>query len=311
MIQLRHTSLPYLLSLLALACACLGCPAFRAGGFLRFLEYDGTVRAYRVYVPASYSDVTPSPLVIALHAANTSTLSFAHFTQFSAVAESKGFLVVYPEALNLQWQDGLASPVFGESTDVGFLAELLDRLSLEFRVDSSRIYLVGYGSGGLLAHGALCSLADRFAAMATVGAAMPAGTAASCSPSRPVSVLLINGTADPVTPWSGGYILEPQWNPVLSVIDTARFWAQANRCSPSPETTWLPDLDPEDATRVWRERYSGGSEGTEVILYGVLAGGHNWPGPSFLEDPSFVGPRSHDIDATAVIWEFFEAHPRL
>jgi polyhydroxybutyrate depolymerase len=43
----------------------------------------------------------------------------------------------------------------------------------------------------------------------------------------------------------------------------------------------------------------------EALLYAVIGGGHTWPG---AEDAPFLGMTTHEIDATELMWEFFEAH---
>jgi polyhydroxybutyrate depolymerase len=45
-----------------------------------------------------------------------------------------------------------------------------------------------------------------------------------------------------------------------------------------------------------------------VLLYAVIGGGHTWPG-SPVEIAS-LGPTTHEIDASQLIWAFFAAHPR-
>ena len=55
-------------------------------------------------------------------------------------------------------------------------------------------------------------------------------------------------------------------------------------------------------------RYSGCRDNADVILYTVHGGGHAWPGGEPLP-VWLVGRTTQDIDATAVMWEFFQLHP--
>src|SRR5580658_3281645 len=57
--------------------------------------------------------------------------------------------------------------------DIDFLNQMLDQMALKFSVDPARIYATGLSEGGLMAMKAGCSMADRIAAIAPVGAAMP------------------------------------------------------------------------------------------------------------------------------------------
>jgi len=43
------------------------------------------------------------------------------------------------------------------------------------------------------------------------------------------------------------------------------------------------------------------------VLYAVEGGGHSWPGSTRSRLP-FTGRLSRDINATEVIWGFFESH---
>jgi polyhydroxybutyrate depolymerase len=72
----------------------------------------------------------------------------------------------------------------------------------------------------------------------------------------------------------------------------------------------MPVVDSADPTRVTETRYGGCRDGAEVVLYSIRGGGHTWPGgPQYL--PAFIiGKTSRQIDATSVIWSFFEAHPK-
>jgi len=54
--------------------------------------------------------------------------------------------------------------------------------------------------------------------------------------------------------------------------------------------------------------YTNCTDNAEVIFYTVEGGGHNWPGGGRLPE-SIVGHMTEDIDASAVMWEFFQQHP--
>jgi polyhydroxybutyrate depolymerase len=63
--------------------------------------------------------------------------------------------------------------------------------------------------------------------------------------------------------------------------------------------------------RTWGEC----TDDATVQLYVVQGGGHNWPGSEFFaglgSNPAtfaLVGPTNMEIDATALIWEFFQQY---
>ena len=135
-----------------------------------------------------------------------------------------------------------------------------------------------------------------------------------CSPSRPVSVLAINNTEDPLVPYEGGEIIggfrKIKLGKVLSVDESIAFWIERNMCSATPVVTEEPDLDPKDGTRVTRKDYINGTDGTEVILYSVEGGGHTWPGGIQYLPAWIIGKTCKDFDANEVIWSFFKNHSR-
>ncbi len=161
-----------------------------------------------------------------------------------------------------------------------------------------------------MAYRLACDLSGEIAAIAPVAGSIPEPLLASCWPSRPVSVVAINGVDDPLVPWQGGPVHIGRWERgnVLSVAETIAFWVDHDRCSLRPVITYAPDSDPLDGTRVRREAYEDCQGGAEVVLYAVEGGGHTWPGGrQYLPEP-IVGRTSRDADANQLIWAFFMAH---
>jgi polyhydroxybutyrate depolymerase len=92
---------------------------------------------------------------------------------------------------------------------------------------------------------------------------------------------------------------------ILSHFQTIDRWVGLNRCNTSPVTTDLPDIA-NDGTTIKQRVYSGGTNGSEVVSYVVLNGGHTWPqGYQYLGE-SVIGLTSQDMNANEVIWAFFK-----
>ena len=141
-------------------------------------------------------------------------------------------------------------------------------------MDEARIYATGLSEGGFMAIKAGCSMADRIASIAPVGAAMP--KTMICLPSRPVPVVMINGTSDPVVPHGGGTEHNLQL-PIISVADSAKAWATIDRCAEKPTQTKLPARE-KGGMETKVETYDGCQQGAQVVLYNVKGGGNTWPG---------------------------------
>ena len=98
---------------------------------------------------------------------------------------------------------------------------------------------------------------------------------------------------------------------MLSTADSVAFWVRHNGCEKKPTLTALPDTAPDDGTTVRRAAHTGGRAGAAVVLYTINGGGHTWPGGSQYLPKRIIGPGlPGDLDANAVIWQFFLTHPR-
>ncbi|HLW84236.1 MAG TPA: PHB depolymerase family esterase [Candidatus Sulfotelmatobacter sp.] len=184
--------------------------------------------------------------------------------------------------------------------DIDFLNHMLDQMALKFSVDAERIYATGLSEGGLMAMKVGCSMADRVAAIAPVGAAMP--KTMICLPSRPLAVVMINGTSDPVVPYGGG----TEHNlrvPVVSVEDSAKAWAKMNHCAEKPTQSKLPAHE-KGGMETKVETYDGCQQGAQVVSYSVKGAGNTWPGGEQYEVEKEVGKTSPEPNANETIWNF-------
>jgi len=185
--------------------------------------------------------------------------------------------------------------------DVAFLTQMLDQMATKFSVDASRIYATGLSEGGFMSLRLGCALSDRVAAVATVGAAMP--KTMICVPSRPVPLVMISGTSDPVVPYGGG--TEHNLSlATISVEDSAKAWARIDRCAEKPEKSKLP-LSAKNAMETKVHTYGGCQQSAQVLLYSVKGAGNTWPGGEQYEAENTIGKTSEDVNADELIWNFF------
>jgi polyhydroxybutyrate depolymerase len=259
----------------------------------------GETREYLLHVPAGSDRGKPVPLVISLHGGALWGAAQKEISQWNAVADREGFIVVYPSGVRSNgpghWRSATGP---GRLQDVTFISDLIDKLSADYNIDPARIYANGLSNGGGMAFVLSCTLSNRIAAVGMVAAAqmLPWNW---CADTRPVPMIAFHGTADPVVPYTGGktwvasraFPHVPMW--------TAN-WARRNRCAPEP-------VDFAVAANVTRRSYNGCGNGASVELYTIRGGGHDWPGGTPL--PEWLnGPASHGIDATSRMWAFFREH---
>ena len=280
----------------ALLLAVLSLPS--PGDHRRSLVVDGIERHYIVHLPRP-ARRGPLPVVILLHGAGGTGRRVAASTGFSAEADRRGFVAVYPDGVGGKWHDGRGPDAVD---DVAFVRSMLDSVASELAVDTARIYAAGISNGAMFAHRLGCELPGRFAAIAAVAGGMPVATAARCASGAPLSFIAFNGTADRLVPFEGGSSLE-------AARASAAHWAAADACEAAPVPSLERDRAPTDGTRVRRWTWTGCATGTAVTLYEVQGGGHSWPGGYQPRIP-ILGRTTRDLSATRTIAAFFMAHPR-
>jgi polyhydroxybutyrate depolymerase len=294
-----------------------GAPAADTASVPGSIVAGGLQRTFRLYVPPSHDRARPAPLVIVLHGGFGTGATMERLTAggFNRLAARDGFVVVYPDGVERHWNDGRGIAEYRSHRDniddVGFIAALIDHLAQTQGIDRQRVYAAGISNGGLLAQRLARELAPRVTAIGVVAISMSDKIAQMRPPARPISVLIMLGTEDPLVPWDGGGIAERfgrDVGRVLSIANTVRAWATHNGCPARPEITRESDRDPADGTRVRRESYAPCVEGTEVALYAIEGGGHTWPGGWQYLPQRYVGRTSRDIDANEVLWAFFKRH---
>ncbi|MCR9145281.1 MAG: esterase [bacterium] len=280
------------------------------------LQHEGRERSYILHRPAAAASVDPAnprPLLIVMHGGGGTARGAINITRgrFNELADAENFYVVYPTGFDKSWNDGrvdLRSTAHREKIDdVGFLKRVIESIAGEYPIDRARIFSTGISNGGFMSMRLACDLSETVRAVAPVTAQLSRDLFAMCKPQRPVGMLLVNGTDDPIVPYDGGTI-ELFWTErgeILSTDDTLRFWARRNRCSAQPVVAELPDRDPKDETRVDRVRYPNCATGRDVELLRVRGGGHTWPGGSPYLSERLVGKVSNDIIACDEIWNFF------
>jgi polyhydroxybutyrate depolymerase len=269
------------------------------------ISIGGTTRTYLLYVPNSINKDHAVPLLLVFHGGGGHAYNMPRFTGFDALAESRGFIVAYPDSTNGHWNDTRA---LSPADDVGFVSALVDEVEHNYPVDPARIYATGISNGGFFAQRLACDLADQIAAVASVAATMPETLLPACHPSHPVSVLFIQGTKDPLVHIEGGNIARTHGRNI-SLANAVYFWLNHDEIKSKPESTNLPSHDP-NGTSVHREVHAGGKENSEVVVYTIHGGGHTWPGGPRYFPALLVGKVNHDLNASEAIWDFFSHQKR-
>ncbi len=292
--------LPLVLILLALAAFFTAMSFYAPHRTNGSIVSSGEKRQYLLHVPKSYDRARPTPLVISMHDAALWPATQMEASQWSRAADEHGFIVVYPWGSDMPtiWHVERGARLI---RDVRFISELIDTLKAAYNIDPSRIYADGLSNGGGMAFVLSCTLSDRIAAVGMVSAAQSLPWS-WCTDPRPVPMMVVHGTADPITPFNGGR--SPVALDLFPSIPTwTANWARRNSCAPNP-------VESAEAADVTRLEYTNCADGAAVVFYTVKGGGHAWPGGRPLPVPEWiVGPTRRSLDATRQLWAFYRDHP--
>lgn len=313
--SIRWCSFVFTLALLVLSSACSASAqrgARRGGGDAsgeRTLTHSGRERSYVVRAPRALSPSGPVPVVLVLHGGGGSAANAERMSGFTALVERERVLVVYPNGSSRlgplrTWNAGHCCAYAREQQidDVGFINALLDTLEATYPVDRARIYVTGMSNGAMMSHRLARELSHRIAAIAPVVGALFGDES---MPAGPVAMLAFNGALDQLIPADGGgdgRAVAGGFGGMRTrpVAEQGDYWARANGC------TGAPTVSTRDALVHTQYRCPNGRA---VALYLVQDNGHAWPGGQAGTRRADVPSRA--IDATAAMWTFFLANPKL
>ena len=283
------------------------------------IMHDGVKRSFLLHVPRSYEQQQFVPLVLALHGDTSSAREMEELTRLNPLSAREGFIVVYPEGVSRGWNDGLSEQRSrgrrGAVDDVGFIAQIVAVLSSSYRVDPRRVYVVGYDEGAMMGFRAACELPGLFAAVASVMGTMPREVFQHCTPSEPLSVLLINGAEDRVIPLEDRDRIRFRLPSLASVEQTARFWADANGCAPLPRFKTRMDLDVRRSGFAREAIYPQCRSNTQVMIFALHGSGHGWPSATLTPLMGFaaqqvLGVSLQGQSVSDLVWRFLSRQQR-
>jgi polyhydroxybutyrate depolymerase len=213
-----------------------------------------------------------APLVLALHFASGTGAQMEQATRYTPEAARSGFVVAYPSAsANHFWSiDG----------DLDKLTKTLDAVERVACIDPLRVYVSGISNGGFMATVLACRMAGRIAAAALFA---PGVTGiGSCAPSRPVSVLEVHGTADPIVPYA-------------DIPGFVAGWARRDGCAGASRAQ-------RQSASVTLFRWPGCRGGARVQHLRLTGGKHIELLPQL---------RAAGVDPARTAWRFLRAHRLL
>lgn len=282
---------------------------------------------YWLYLPSGAAARAPLPLVVMLHGCKQTACDIATATRMNALAERKGFAVLYPHQSSAAdthrcWHWYKRSVQRGEG-DVALIAQMIAQVQQRYKLDRTRTYAAGLSAGAALAnilalrHPALIAAVGLHSAPvfgtsdSTLSAyrAMQSGSLHAHEvvareflaeqPAFPgMPVMVIHGERDAVVRRVNADQLEQQFLLInaahLTGAEPVRRLYAGRLTGRSPR--------PAHHTDTWYAKRK------PYVVHCKIAGlGHAWSGGDDSVDfTERAGP-----NASLMLWEFFEHHQRL
>lgn len=274
----------------------------------------GRMRSFAYFAPPTARP--GAPLLIALHGSMGSAARIRRDTGygFERVARERGFVVVYPEGFDGHWNDCRRTAPFATREanvdDVEFMRALVARLQGAHEVDATRVFAVGLSNGGHMAYRLALEAPDLVRGVAAVAASLPTPANFVCDvvPGT-TAVAILNGTADPISPYEGGHVSLFGFGDrgdVVASAASAAYFARRNGLAARAASAAIDQSQP-GRTSVVRSTWGAGEAG-EVRLYTIRNGGHTFPQPH-ARAARLLGRTHRQLDGPAEIWSFFETLP--
>lgn len=134
-----------------------------------------------MHLPPGYNSSVPAPLIMVLHGCHQTHLDIQQISQFDAIADREGAIVVYPwvtgyvgmRTINCWgwWMRGHRKRGQGEVED---LARIARAVASQFPIDQERRFICGLSSGACMSVVSLIAASDTWTAGASV-AGVPYG----------------------------------------------------------------------------------------------------------------------------------------
>ena len=282
----------------------------KTGAATRTINVDNKKRTYTTYIPSkSIIGTADINVLFVFHGTNQSGTYIRDITGFNPVADSRGFVVVYPEALkrngSMQWD-----PTNGSGTapvkDIDFIRSVIKQLEVILQGRVGKIYAAGFSNGSVMTQTVGCSI-NEVKGIAPVAAGMGDTMLARCTLTRKIPYIGFDGTI------LNNKVYEK--SELVKYEASVSHFALQNECSTATTTTKIPDNGKDGTATVvtlntYRQIWDKPAACVPAMnYYRIEGGGHLWPGSTAYTSADLKqqdGKLTKDINATILIADFFK-----
>lgn len=203
----------------------------------RTATVDGIVRRYKIVSSAPFNPSVPHLVVFAFHGSGGDGESFRR--QMGLETRLNDALVIYPDAIERRvWANEFATH-WGKVADLSFVDAIEQDVRRSFCVDTSRVFAVGWSSGGYFANQLGCARRDRFRAIASLSGGGPEEI--TCDQAIPL--FLYHDRDDAKVLYTTGRTSLNAWQTTNGCSDRVRAWGDTgclffSECSKAQPIVW-------------------------------------------------------------------------
>jgi len=256
----------------------------------RMIKANDTIRQFTIYSSSKIKANEKVPLLLNFHGSGMTALEHMFYTNTNALAEEKGFIVVYPQGLNNDWNVGFEQDYDNGTKDVEFIQTLIQKLQKHYPIDVDKIYATGLSRGAFFIQRLVAELPNTIKGFISVGAPMPNEVKNRMQSAEPVKAMYVHGTADEIVYANG---LDGAY---LSINECIDYWKQRNKSNREATTSEYDVAD--DDTSIIVENYNS------IAFMKIENGGHTWPNSDPFNVGFPLGKTTQDINFNEHIYNF-------
>ena len=279
----------------------------------RIIAVNGLQRHYIIHLPPLFNSLKKLPIIFALHGGGGTAKGAVPFYNLEPLADKNNFIIVYPDAVNKAWSiPGMASRVKGLDTtanDLHFINTLLDTMIANYKADPAKVFCTGISRGAMFSYYLADAMNSRITAIAAVCGGISKTQSKTYFLKNAVPVLIINGTADPLVKYDGGYGTLDKRNKgdedadMLPTEDLVKKIVLLDNCNAVPQKLSMADTDAYDGCT--ETEYVYDSNNVKVDFIKIENGGHTWAGGTQYLPKFLIGRLCRDFSASQKVFDFF------
>ena len=275
------------------------------------LTVDGRQRHFLLTTPESLQPGASILLVLHPSARQATDIWQLLGRTLERITRDDNTLLVYPDGFEGHFNDCRRAADYSARTlnidDVGFMRAIVAQLVTQQHANPGEVYALGYSNGGHMALRLALETPDLVRGVIVIAANLPTVENLECPlaelPAR--SIVLIEGTADPINPYNGGpvtlYGFGSRGN-VRPARAGAQWFAQTLGLASSKSQL----LTEAGHMAAYRDDWSG-SEG-RLRLVTIESGGHTIPQEAY-RFPRILGKTFPSDAILETSWQFMRGEP--